>query len=52
MKKSKLAAIGITTVFLLSGCQDDTAARQNDELQQQISELQQQVSNLQQELSA
>lgn len=52
MKKSKLAAIGITTVFILSGCQDDTTARQNDELQQQISELQQQVSNLQQELSA
>lgn len=52
MKKSKLAAIGITTVFLLSGCQNDTAVRQNDELQQQISELQQQVSNLQQELSA
>ncbi len=52
MKKSKLTAIGITTVLLLSGCQNDTAAKQNDELQQQISELQQQVSELQQELSA
>lgn len=52
MKKSKLAAIGITVVLLLSGCQNNTAAKQNDELQQQISALQQQVSELQQELSA
>ena len=52
MKKSKLAAIGITVVFLLSGCRGNSAAGQNDELQQQISALQQQVDELQQELSA
>ncbi|MBS6398056.1 MAG: hypothetical protein KH452_13075 [Clostridiales bacterium] len=53
MKKRNLFAIGIVTVFLLTGCQQNNSGNaETEELKQQIAQLEQQVASLEQESTA
>ena len=49
MKKKNLFALGITAVFLLTGCQSASDRAETEALKEQIARLEQQVSTLEQQ---